>query len=232
MLDLLSGEPDRADPAGDGPQQTGPLPARAARLPRRPGHPLVSGPGRPPLRPQEPAAPGAGRRRPGLRTPDAFSSVAAVSFMPMVEAERDLGSRARQEPRATLPRNVSTARLNTSGSSRLAVWPVRGRTARPAVGMVRLSISAGSRQPSSSSPTSTRTGMATLASSSVRSYRDGRAACTPRMVRALPSEECPASAAANSAHPRGFLFWNWTRACRSHTVRRPSPRPRPRTRQR
>ncbi len=32
------------------------------------------------------------------------------------------------------------------------------------------------------------------------------------MVRALPSEDCPASAAANSAHPRGVLFWNWTRA--------------------
>ena len=32
------------------------------------------------------------------------------------------------------------------------------------------------------------------------------------MVSALPSEECPASAAANSAQPRGFLFWNWTRA--------------------
>ena len=32
------------------------------------------------------------------------------------------------------------------------------------------------------------------------------------MVRALPSEEWPASASANSAQPRGFLFWNWTRA--------------------
>ena len=27
-------------------------------------------------------------------------------------------------------------------------------------------------------------------------------------IRAEPSEECPASAAANSAQPRGFLFWN------------------------
>jgi hypothetical protein len=32
------------------------------------------------------------------------------------------------------------------------------------------------------------------------------------MVRALPREEWAASASANSAQPRGFLFWNWTRA--------------------
>ena len=67
MLDLLSRRADRADPAGDGPQQAAPLPARAARLPGRAGHPLVPGPGRPALRPQEPVAPGTGRGRPGLR---------------------------------------------------------------------------------------------------------------------------------------------------------------------
>ena len=32
------------------------------------------------------------------------------------------------------------------------------------------------------------------------------------MVSAEPSAECPASASANSAQPRGFLFWNCTRA--------------------
>jgi hypothetical protein len=67
--------------------------------------------------------------------------------MPVVEAVRDLGSLACQEPRATLARKVSTARLKTSGSSRLAVCPMRGRTASAAVAMVRLSTSAGSRQP-------------------------------------------------------------------------------------
>src|SRR5262249_27214670 len=50
-------------------------------------------------------------------------------LMPVVEAERDRGSRECQAPRATLARKVSTTRLKTSGSSRLAVWPVRGRTA-------------------------------------------------------------------------------------------------------
>src|SRR5580693_9174736 len=133
-------------------------------------------------------------------------------LMPVVEAEQDRGSRGRHEPRATLDRKLSTARLKTSGSSRLAVWPVRGRTVRPAAGMVRLSISAGSRQPSSSSPTRTRTGAVMRASLSANAYSEGRPAWTPRMVRALPREEWPASALANSAQPRGFLFWNWTRA--------------------
>src|SRR5581483_1613516 len=146
--------------------------------------------------------------------------------IPVVEADRDRGSRGCQEPRATLARKVSTARLKTSGSSRLAVWPVRGRTARPAVGMVRLSISAGSRQPSSSSPTRISTGTAIRASSPVSAYSEGRAAWTPRMVSALPSEEWPARASANSAQPRGFLFWNWTRAgptaYRSATLAAPS----------
>ena len=32
------------------------------------------------------------------------------------------------------------------------------------------------------------------------------------MVSADPSAEWPASASANSAQPRGFLFWNCTRA--------------------
>ena len=44
-------------------------------------------------------------------------------LIPVVEAERDRGSRQRQAPRVTLARNMSTARLKTSGSSRLAVWP-------------------------------------------------------------------------------------------------------------
>jgi len=44
-----------------------PYTARAARLPGRPGHPLVPGPRRPQLRPQEPVAPRPGRRRHGLR---------------------------------------------------------------------------------------------------------------------------------------------------------------------
>jgi hypothetical protein len=39
---------DRTHRAGDGPQQAGPVPARAAGLPGHPGHPLVPGPGRPP----------------------------------------------------------------------------------------------------------------------------------------------------------------------------------------
>ena len=67
MLDLLSGEPTELTQLRDGPQQAGPLPARAARLPGRAGHPLVPGPGRPPVRPQEPVAAGAGRGRHGLR---------------------------------------------------------------------------------------------------------------------------------------------------------------------
>src|SRR6201989_1850 len=58
---------DRADPARDGPEQAGPLPARAARLPGRAGHPLVAGPGGPPVPPQGPVAAGAGRGGHGLR---------------------------------------------------------------------------------------------------------------------------------------------------------------------
>jgi hypothetical protein len=46
----------------------------------------------------------------------------------MVESETERGSREGQMPRATAARKRSTAWLNTSGSSRLAVWPVRGRT--------------------------------------------------------------------------------------------------------
>src|SRR5262249_58272851 len=66
------------------------------------------------------------------------------------------------------------------------------------------------RQPASSSPARIRTGTLILARASVSAYNEGLAAWTPRMVRALPREEWPASAAANSAQPRGFLFWHWT----------------------
>ncbi len=58
---------DFAHQAGAGPQQAGPLPARAARLSGHPGHPVVPGPGRPPRRPPEPVAAGPGRGRPRLR---------------------------------------------------------------------------------------------------------------------------------------------------------------------
>src|SRR6266487_3103065 len=107
-----------------------------------------------------------------VRVKDALAGEGG-QVMPVVEAERDLGSLACQEPRAALARNVSTASLKTSGSSRLAVWPVRGSTPRPAVGMVRLSMSAGSRQPSSSSPTRIRTGTLTVARASVSAYSEG-----------------------------------------------------------
>ena len=78
--------------------------------------------------------------------------------------------------------------------------------------MARLSIRAGSRQPSSSSPVMMSTGTRIPASSAASPYSEGRAAWTPRMVSAAPVAECPPSAAANWAQARGFLFWNWTRA--------------------
>ncbi len=45
------------------------------------------------------------------------------------------------------------------------------------------------------------------------------------MVSAEPSDECPASAVANSAQPRGFLPWNWTRAgpAAYHSATRAAP---------
>ncbi|HEY6313457.1 MAG TPA: FAD-dependent oxidoreductase [Streptosporangiaceae bacterium] len=48
-------------------QQADSLPAGAARLPGRPGHPLVPGPCRPPIRQAEPVASGPGRGRDGFR---------------------------------------------------------------------------------------------------------------------------------------------------------------------
>ena len=131
--------------------------------------------------------------------------------VPLVEADRDRGSRGRQAPRSTAARNRSTAASKASGSSRLAVWPVRGRMASPAEGMVRLSISAGSRHPSSSSPTISSTGVGTAAARPQPvQRRPGRLHAAHGERR--PRAECRASAAANSAQPRGFLFWNCTRA--------------------
>ena len=169
-------------------------------------------------------AAGPGRAARGSRRDDRDPQEPGTAA-PVVDADTERGSRGRQAPRCTAARNRSTAALNTPGSSRLAVWPVRGRMARPADGMVRLSISAVSRQPSSSSPARISTGTATPASSSRSAYSDGRPACTPRMVSAEPSDECPASAAANSAQPRGFLFWNCTRAgpAAYHSATRAAP---------
>jgi FAD dependent oxidoreductase len=57
---------DRADPARDGPVLAAAVPARTARLPGRPGDPLVAGPGGPEGRAQEPVAPRPGRGGRGL----------------------------------------------------------------------------------------------------------------------------------------------------------------------
>jgi hypothetical protein len=87
------------------------------------------------------------------------------------------------------------------------MWPVRRRTTRPAAGMLRLSISAGSGQP-----------FVLVGDQQDRSLHlgqflgervEGRAAdLDAARGQGAASEECPASASANSAQPRGFLFWN------------------------
>ncbi len=65
---------------------------------------------------------------------EAAGRLAYGQLMPVVEAERDRESRGCHAPQTTLARKLSGARLKTSGSSRLAVWPVRGKTTRPAAG--------------------------------------------------------------------------------------------------
>src|SRR5450756_943501 len=86
------------------------------------------------------------------------------AWTPVIESDIARGSRRRHPPLSTAVRKAPTARLKASGSSRFAVWPVRGRITRPDMGMVRLSMSEGSRLPSSSSPASTSTGVTTARS--------------------------------------------------------------------
>ena len=105
---------------------------------------------------------------------------------------------------------MNTWRLNSSGSSMLMVCPEQGITARPEPGMARFIISAGSRQGSSSSPTIRSTvGAPRLF---IPSGVEGR----PGGLHAAHGERGPepgmlGQPAANSAQPRGFLFWNCTR---------------------
>ncbi len=101
--------------------------------------------------------------------------------------------------------NLRNIPLNSSGSSRLRVWPLLGNTTKPLVGMVRFIMSDGSRAPSSSSPTMIITGTDISAMASWKSYSDGLSFWKPRMVRADPREECSASMRVNSSCPLGSL---------------------------
>jgi len=98
-----------------------------------------------------------------------------MRLMLLIEASKDPAVLPRlirelsQRPLSTVQRNSCTIRLNRSGSSRLHTCPVRGRTTRPADGIVRLSRRSGSRQPSSSSPVTISVGTCSRRKSSVRS---------------------------------------------------------------
>src|SRR5579863_5814595 len=79
------------------------------------------------------------------------------------------GSRGAHLPASTCAMNSATWRLNSSGSSRLSVWPVFGNTASPDREIVRLRNRPGCRQWSSSSPTITSTGVCMARNSASRS---------------------------------------------------------------
>ena len=93
----------------------------------------------------------------------------------------------------------------------LIVWPDQGSTTSPEVAMLRFMSSAGSRQGSSSSPVRISVGVSIFSMPSTSSQSDGRFICTPRMVSAWPFDEPSRNCCANSAQPRGSLFWNCTR---------------------
>src|SRR5580693_4781451 len=130
---------------------------------------------------------------------------------PRIEPVTERGSRRGQRPLSTWWKKSAQVRLKRSGSSRFTACPVFGKTTSAAVGIVRFIKRPGSRQGSSSSPVMTNVGTSRLCMPSVRSHSEGRRACTPRIVLAEPKVECSARCAANSAQPRGSLFWNWTR---------------------
>src|SRR3984893_10149270 len=130
---------------------------------------------------------------------------------PRIEPVTERGSRRGQRPLSTWWKNSSQLRLNRSGSSRLSACPVLGNTTSAAAGIVRFINRPGSRHGSSSSPVMINVGTSSLPMRSVRSHTQGRRPCTPRIVVAEPNVECSARWAANSAQPRGSLFWNWTR---------------------
>src|SRR6516165_4751786 len=130
---------------------------------------------------------------------------------PRIEPVTERGSRRGQRPLSTWWKNSAQLRLNSPGSSRLSACPVLGKTMSAAVGIVRFISKPGSRQGSSSSPVMINVGTSSLPMWSVRSHSEGRRAWTPRIVFAEPNVECSARWAANSAQPRGSLFWNCTR---------------------
>src|SRR5260370_3654320 len=130
---------------------------------------------------------------------------------PRIEPVTERGSRRGQRPLSTWWRKSAQVRLKRSGSSRFTACPVFGKTTSAAVGIVRFINRPGSRHGSSSSPVMIRVGTSRLRMRSVRSHSEGRRAWTPRIVFAEPKVECSARLAANSAQPRGSLFWNWTR---------------------
>src|SRR4051794_25412424 len=80
-------------------------------------------------------------------------------------------------------------RLNSSGSSRLMVWPQFG-IASAAEAMFCFIRMPGLRQGQSSSPCRMSVGMESRRISSTRSYSDGRSRCTPSWVFAEPTAEC------------------------------------------
>src|SRR5437868_8594923 len=135
----------------------------------------------------------------------------ARHLTPRIEPVTERGSRRGQRPLSTWWKKSAQVRLKRSGSSRLTACPVLGKTTSAAVGIVRFINSPGSRHGSSSSPVMIRVGTLRLRMRSVRSHSEGRRACTPRIVFAEPNVECSARWAANSAQPRGSLFWNCTR---------------------
>src|SRR6516164_4834797 len=113
----------------------------------------------------------------------------STHLTPRIDPVCERGSRRGQRPLSTWWKNSAQLRLNRSGSSRLTACPVFGKTTRAAVGIVRFISKPGSRQGSSSSPVMTRVGTSRLRIRSVRSHKDGRRACTPRIVLAEPNVE-------------------------------------------
>src|SRR6266849_8628037 len=114
-------------------------------------------------------------------------------YLPRIAEAMARGSRAGHLPNSTAWKKSSRCPLYASGSSRLIVWPQFGITTRPALEIVLFIRMAGSRQAQSSSPVMIKVGVVIFFISSVRSYREGRRLCTPRIVRAEPLPECPAS---------------------------------------
>src|SRR5262249_44361379 len=104
----------------------------------------------------------------------------------MAEPVCDAGFRRGQRPASTAVRKSSTARLKSSGSSRLMVWPALGITTRPEQGSLRFMKMAGSRHGSSSSPVMMSVGTSHFSMRSPSSKTDGRVIWMPRSVSAWP----------------------------------------------